>query len=251
MSFQERLESSAVAKRLRSYVASDEPLSVVIGKVVRPLLEGVDLRPTDLAQLLRKLDIDGPTSDQDLLFSGELRREGGRLHLYHRRDLGSGRLRFTIAHELGHAILARTGPRCPQQGDMVERICDKIAAEILMPAFHLLQSHPGNPTIEMVYDVSRSYQVSRSAAARRMAEVWDVGVLEIEKGKVVWSLGISQRSLVQADEAFRESVARAMKGQPGSGVISFHSGSRWFSKKMEWMCFGKAGQALFLFTPAH
>ena len=248
MSFQEKLESGAVANRLRKYAGVQGPLDGAIRKIVHQLVSDITLRPTDLQAVMGKLEVDGPTSDADLLFSGELRRENGRLHIYHRPDLGSGRLRFTIGHELGHAIVARTGPRCPQRGEVVERICDKIAAEILMPAFELLQNYQAKPSIGMVHDLAKSYEVSRSAAARRIAHLWKVAVLEVEQGKVMWRSGISAQHLAGADSVFQESVVKAMQGQSGCEVVSFTLGSRWITRKMEWVCFGKGQHALFLIT---
>lgn len=62
---------------------------------------------------------------------------GGRPSIELRGDRSAQRSRFTLAHEIGHILIARdeaVARRTHQlEGDDVEKLCDWIAASILMP----------------------------------------------------------------------------------------------------------------------
>src|SRR5690348_14206865 len=75
--------------------------------LVAPLLEGVACPPTDLGAIAARLDIS--ISYERISGSGELRRLPGGLQVVCNTTLPVTRSRFTIAHELGHALLDRSG----------------------------------------------------------------------------------------------------------------------------------------------
>lgn len=243
-----KLEKSATAKRLRRYAGVDEPLETVIQQIVESLLGDVPQRPTNLECLYSKLGIECAEPDDELLFSGELRRSNQGLRIFHRPDLSPTRLRFTLAHELGHAILAKTGPRARQTGDEVERICDMFAAEMLMPVNDLRRGFPGKPRVETIANVAAAYGVSHTAAARRISDLWQVGAFGVTEGRVTWRARVRPEWLAGADSTFTSSVERAMQGEPGSERVTFSTGSRWTTHLMEWLCFKQNRSAIFLLT---
>jgi len=85
------------------------------------------------------------------------------------------RRRFTLGHEIGHALLA--GPRhvqhrrpvtCAQALD-VETLCDQIAAELLMPSPAFEEAAGRVRRVADVWALARQFQVSFRAVAVQMA----------------------------------------------------------------------------------
>ena len=107
-----------------------------------------------------------------------------------RFKLGSSpeRQRFTIAHEVGHIIIARIqgrtirGPiaRATERDDGEERLANRIAAELLMPeqalSAALADQQVGWNTIARL---SRRFCVSRSSLIRRLRELPSLLAIDI------------------------------------------------------------------------
>ena len=77
--------------------------------------------------------------------------------------------RFTLAHELGHIVLGDLGPAGrPPDGRAHEALCDRFAAELLLPAPLLraaCRQSPGLPAL-----VAR-FQAPESALRRRLTQL--------------------------------------------------------------------------------
>ncbi len=87
---------------------------------------------------------------------------------------------FTLAHELAHLWLGESGisdteaGQLPSQG--VERWCNAVAAELLVPMADLRREHrPGIPVAEVIQRLARSFKVSTLVALRRL---FDAGFLD-------------------------------------------------------------------------
>ena len=81
--------------------------------------------------------------------------------------LGGARRRFTIAHELAHAVFEKSGPNCPRSGKELERLCDMLAAEFLMPREVFLRQSGSSATLswERIGDLADLFQTSLSASS--------------------------------------------------------------------------------------
>lgn len=96
---------------------------------------------------------------------------GGELVIKLNSASPSPRKRFTLAHEIGHLLLGKPGLRssCGEDRDL-ERACDAIAAELLMPVDETttyVQSL-GRPSPEKLRLIASKYFVSIHAAAVRV-----------------------------------------------------------------------------------
>lgn len=77
------------------------------------------------------------------------------------------RLRFSVAHELGHLLLHPTRPR---QGD-AEREADEFAAELLMPLHAIGPAMPATPTLAGLTMLKTQWGVSIRSLIRRAREL--------------------------------------------------------------------------------
>ena len=113
-------------------------------------------------------------------------------------DSPSPRKRFTLAHEIGHLLLGKPGLRssCGEDCDL-EKACDAIAAELLMPADETttyVQSL-GRPSPEKLRLIASRYSVSIHAAAVRVhsgLRLWKCFVGMWERSpqiKTAWFVG--------------------------------------------------------------
>lgn len=130
-----------------------------ISKIAEDLMRGLVCPPTDLETLAHRVNVKDIRRDAEMLVPGELRKLREGLVVYLLPNLTKTRRRFTLAHELGHAFLEGTGRR-PHPSLELERICDKFAAEFLMPR-RLFISHAGQqPGLKQVHELRRVFQTS-------------------------------------------------------------------------------------------
>ena len=105
-----------------------------------------------------------------------------------RRDDSPQRTRFTIAHEIAHLCFLENVPLFPKErGDLAmsnrgslreERLCDQIAAELLMPRLRFERTGRAfAPSFDALRQLQLTFGVSLTAALRRVVDlrVWSVG----------------------------------------------------------------------------
>ena len=115
-----------------------------------------------------------------------------------------GRQRFSLAHELGHLLLQKsekTGAVLKYRGhgysDEEERLCDQIAAEILMPRLAFQEDGwMEGWSLRNVRVLAHKYDTSLTATARRMIDlmpeealmgVWKVSGDAVGRANLQWS----------------------------------------------------------------
>jgi IrrE N-terminal-like domain len=161
--------------------------SSAIEEICRELLIDVPVRPTQLAVVARKLGVASIREERGLPYSGVLRRRtNGRLEI---RYAPSGRARFTIAHELGHAYLLRSEFEPLDE----ESFCDRFAAELLMPAKLMYQEVSEELTIERLQDMKRAFHVSLHSISVRCAQFTCMGALLADRRGLLWRAGEVRR----------------------------------------------------------
>jgi Zn-dependent peptidase ImmA (M78 family) len=114
---------------------------------------------------------------------GRLRRENGKLILEVNETAPSSRKRFTIAHEIGHLLLADGGAfGCETMRSRgfasrrdadprEERWCDFIAAEVLIPIEWAADFTYGKaPGFDTIQAMAKHFDTSLAVAARRAVE---------------------------------------------------------------------------------
>lgn len=116
---------------------------------------------------------------------------------------------FTLAHELAHLWLGETGISNPEasdtDGEAVERWCNRVAAEMLVPAGVLrTELQPDEPLADAQQRLARRFKVSSLVILRRLL---DVGVLNREN---FW-------------QAYRKEIARIEALPRPAGGGSFYS----------------------------
>lgn len=90
---------------------------------------------------------------------------------------------FTLAHELAHLWLGATGVSDAQAGQVpeqgVERWCNQVAAELLMPLQAVQFAHLRDaPIVEEIQRLSREFKVSSLVALRRL---YDAGFISQDR----------------------------------------------------------------------
>jgi hypothetical protein len=148
--------------------------------------------PINVEELARRLDV--VLSDrQGLIEDGRLEVSDADIEIHVRNGLSRTRRRFTIAHELGHLILPCPGTRTTARRSSwdhsdEERLCDEIAAAILMPREwirhrFLHRAHNLSTVRHLAYQAD----VSMAAALVRLKELvgWSESLLRwrYEEGK--------------------------------------------------------------------
>lgn len=169
---------------------ADDLVSWLLDRVQVPAVP-----PVDVETLARAMGIDAIT-DATMIEDGRLEQDGRSAVIYLREGLPESRRRFTIAHELGHRLLLH--PRAPAEryrrrlaGDAEERLCDAIAASILLPRHWMISEYRNwRHTLETVRRVSRRTSTSLSASLVRLCEVngWQESLLRFKLVDQRWRL---------------------------------------------------------------
>ena len=151
--------------------------------------------PIDVEALARLMGIGSITSVR-MVEDGRLEQDGATATIYVRDGLPSHRRRFTIAHEVGHRLLLH--PRAPAErhrrrlaGDAEERLCDDLAAAILLPKPWVVAEFRVAPhRLSTVRRLSAMTGTSLSASLVRLAEVacWQESLLRFRFINNKWRL---------------------------------------------------------------
>ena len=124
------MRMSAAERRVRACAPGASTLREAVLHVVAELMHGVRCPPTDLTEFGQKIGVLEITYES-FPGSGELHTINNGYRIICSSDQSRPRQRFTVAHELAHVILERTGRNAPRKGNSVERVCDMLAAECL------------------------------------------------------------------------------------------------------------------------
>lgn len=239
--------TSAATQRLMQAAGNPPTVEQAVEIVATRLLDGVPCPPTDLHALGSRLNVRSCEPVPDLPISGELRKEGHALKIVYAASLSRGRKRFTIAHELGHAFFETTGPNCPKRGRELERICDMLAGEFLLPR-KMFMEHAG-PGIDaaVVFKLARIFDTSLMATALRCWHLAGVSVFQIEDTRVAWGYGVirEQRDIQANSSVLQSSIADAMEGAGGEKVDYVNGAEH----QIHWTCSHGRRQALFVMRP--
>ena len=161
------------------------------------LLERLDLthRPgIDLNLLATRMGV-VEILEAEMAEDGRLEQDGRRATIYLRSGLGRGRQRFTLAHELAHRALIH--PNAPAiayrrigNSDDEERLCDEVAAALLMPRHWMRGLTARPPNLSTLRYIAHHAHVSLSAALVRSREVnhWRSSLLRFSFEQDKWRL---------------------------------------------------------------
>ena len=236
--------TSAAARRIKEY-AGVKDVDHAIDRIALRLLDGVDCPPTDLDALLNRLSVDRVESDDEMMVTGALQREGHKLVIQVFPGLPTGRRRLTIAHELGHAFMETTGPRAPRVGEELEEICDRFAAEILMPR-RMFLSHVGrSPDIALAFDAAAAFRTSRTAVFRRLRDLCRMKSCEYEDGAFNWSFGLNNIERLNLRHVLDETTI-----SEGRRAVELNYGRSYSRFSMEWRQLGGHSKLICLLTPS-
>ena len=187
---------------------------------------------------------------EELPFSGELRRDPNGLKIVYSSYLSAPRRRFTIAHEIAHAIFESSGPRCPRVGKELERLCDMLATEMLMPYDVFLQLVGTDISVQKLFDLASVFKTSLSATAIRLAELRGISTFEAEDESISWSYGIVKKGLISGKPSdLRRAIEASFTVESGDTVM-FMNNRVWIGEwKLKWVRIGQGRRALFLLEP--
>lgn len=241
------LWKSAAAERLRRLAGFSPNVEHAVCAVTEKLLSAVTCPPTDLEAVGGKLGVVRFLEEDDLPVSGQLRKKKEGLEIVCARGMALTRKRFTIAHELGHAVFESTGPNCPRSGEELERLCDMLAVEMLMPRELFNKSLGGDVRLDAIFGLARLFQVSLSAAAIRCTELREVSVFEVAEDRISWGYGVIKRGFVRVlGSELRTSIQQAVRGEKIEAMVAINGASWRGEWRLEGTPVGQTGKALFL-----
>lgn len=238
------------ARRLLRLAGNPGSVKSAISIIASKLLEGVSTPPTDLDAIMEKLNVAGCEEREDVAGCGALAKDGPHLKILYCTGLAPGRRRWTVAHELGHAVFESTGPNPPRSGHDVERLCNRIAAEILLPRHFIVSRLPRQLSVSDVFRIAREFDTSLEAAAIRCVELRRVSVFQAKQGKVLRGHGLVRNDRDAAsDRSLRRVVSASAHRDHGEERLALVVNNRagwWIA---DWQSMGSGGLKLFLLRP--
>jgi hypothetical protein len=242
--------TSAAARRLINAAGNAQTVEQAVQIVATNILDGIPCPPTDLNAIKPRLRIK-EFCPEDMSVSGELRPDGDGFKVIYASHLSPSRRRFTIAHEMGHAFFETTGPNCPRFGEELERICDMLATEILMPKDIFLQRAGHELSIQKVFELARLFDTSLVATAIRCAELQRVSVFEVEDKSITWGYGVVRTGSLNGITYGLGQVIREAQDSNAGDTNVYLNNHVWSGEwKLEWTRIGQGTRTLFLLRPA-
>ncbi len=221
-------------EKLLEFTGRPPSVDDAVQLLVSDILQGITVAPTDLDAVRARLKI-ADCHAEDIPFSGELRRKGKERTIVYSMHLSRDRRRFTVAHEMGHALLERVGYRLPHSGTAIERLCDKFAAEILMPKRIFLDQLGGSLTIERLFDLKRVFQVSLIAVGLRCFDFQRVSVFEADNDAIVWGTGLVKKGpSYLIEQGLRLAIDKAGECEKGIRELYFIDRNITYRGELEW-----------------
>jgi hypothetical protein len=227
-------------------MAGVERIEHAIRLVVDSVLEGIGCPPTDLGALCTRLNVREVVDDDDIPVVGELRREGGAFRILCAVGQSHVQRRFTIAHELAHVLFENSGPRAPRVGAELERLCDMLAAEMLMPhAVFEGALEDSRPDPSGVRRLARQFQTSLTATVLRCSEFRPLSVICVRNGRRRWSRGPARIG----DYRLKALMKHLVEGEPGDDLIAIDRGASAKYCRGQWIRTTDKHSGLVLLTP--
>jgi Zn-dependent peptidase ImmA (M78 family) len=214
-----QVKLSAAERRLLLLAGNVSAVDDAAQAVVSRLIDGIPCPPTDLDALGARVGVTEICAEK-LTIAGELRRSNDGFRIVYSTSLTLPRRRFTIAHELGHAILELSGRNCPRTGPEVERICDLLASEILMPGEIFTKAADGQVLAEKTIELAETFKASLSAVCIRYAKLKSASIFRAAHGQVNWRTGLVRHDPVDVETSELKSiVSKATDTLAGAEVI--------------------------------
>jgi Zn-dependent peptidase ImmA (M78 family) len=129
---------------------------------------------------------------------------------------------FTMAHEMAHVFIGEAGvsdlPFLGTDGPAVERFCNRVAAEFLLPAVELKAMWPNAASNERPFGaVARHFKVSEIVAARR---TFDLGLIDREGFRAFFAEAVERaRPKKQAGGNFWNTQSQRIGYRFGKAVV--------------------------------
>ncbi len=159
---------------------------------VRRHFEPARAVPVDLLALASELGIAEIATVNGLIEDGRLEQTRGRVRVLLSNRSTPERQRFTLAHEIGHLLLADPKrdliARRMKSGDDVERFCDHFAAALLLPRAAVEEFGARPKTLSNVRRLAAQAETSLAAATVRLNEVadWRCSLLHWRRADAGW-----------------------------------------------------------------
>lgn len=233
---------TAAAQRVRQ-VAGLKDIDRAIAKIAEDLVDGLGGPPTDLEALARRVDVTDIRLDDTMLVPGELRKLSEGLVVFLLPNLIKTRHRFTLAHELGHAFFEKTGRR-PHPSRELERLCDKFAAEFLMPRRVFVSYAGRHPDLPRVHELCQRFETGLLSTIGRVSDIYRYQAIELRDGKVEWYRRLSVSALHQVSDRLQASCDEA-----GKEVIDLYERGGYSRWNLEWEALGGENHRIGLLRP--
>lgn len=168
------------------------PIDVLAAEVLA--MHRIDpVPPIDVRRLARAMGVESITRES-MVEDGRLEHRPGNTRIFLSADSHPARERFTLAHELGHLLLARpdvplTARRLQPAMSSEERFCDAFAAALLMPVAWIRARGAGRaPSLALASAMAADCGCSLSSLVIRMNEIlrWRRALLTWRRERDSW-----------------------------------------------------------------
>jgi len=202
---------SAAARRICRLTGKSIVEEAVV-EIARRLTDGLRQVPVDLNRIFPRVRVNACRQDSDLMVSGELRASPENcFEIVFSADQPRSRQRFTIAHEIAHAVFEHTGSHCPRRGKELERICDMIATELLTPKHLFREKVRSVIDLDEVRHLAKAFDVSFTSAAIRCSDVFGTLICQVEDDRVEWLRGRVSRPTRSLKEQLQAAIEEEMQ----------------------------------------
>lgn len=241
---------SSAAKRIIAKAGNALTMNEAVRKIVNKYLKNTSCPPTELEQLYKPLKIYS-VEEREITGLGKVVKFKDEYKIFYSKQ-SHKQLRFTIAHEMGHIIMASTGPKFPRTGQELERICNLTASEILLPFGKVKKHFKNKINIDAILKFVDLFDVSLTTAIIKCNTIFDVLIFEVQNDTVVQNSKFIRKGYLKNviyDSSLLEEIENAKRLKQGEAELYLNN-KIWKGKwGLEWLHLGDQNKILFLLQP--
>ena len=224
---------SQAAKALLDRAPHSVSVEQAVKVEIMDLMYGIQCPPTDLNSLSNRLNVES-IRFENIPIAGYTELVDGKFKICCAQDPQESRQRFTVAHELAHVFLhAQTSTNLSHSSEEIERLCNLIGTEFLIPSDVFLRCIPDIPSVDNLIDTANKFQTSLQATAIRYCASFEATAFVANSEKVHWTTGYHKVTINQSN--IREAILEILEHGSIHQVLRL----AYYGVECDWMIDGR------------
>ncbi len=225
---------SAAARRFFALAGNPATIEEAVRIVAERLLGGAVEAPTPLDTVAEAVGLTVTSTEEDTSVDDTIHDDG--LRFYETTTSSPIEQRMELARQIARAFFASLKPRGFTRGVELDKICELLATELVLPTAAFHSARRGKLSVEQIVAIAEQFEVSLRTAARRFIDLPFVAILEVSPDSVNWAYGGVRTGYIDQQEPdFRAILEYLVQSDYEKPILFFSPKWPWFgSRCVEW-----------------